>query len=195
MWELPSDLPGADEHDLVTLFEGPDGVSGEHPRPDAPSLRGGCRCGWRSPRLFAVPLLRRAGEHRASNTAEIDEHVRALVADRLRPEWWREHLLDAVALLELRSEAPATRIADPTLADAVASAWVAGASWTEIGQAVGIARQAAWKRWRHTVSGPPRTALPGCDGRRRNIGIPAPAGWPGRRGWACLLYTSDAADE
>jgi hypothetical protein len=78
---------------------------------------------------------------------------------------------------------PALGLDDPALADAVASAWVDGASWTEIGAALGMARQVAWKRWRHTVlPGPPRALAPAAGGRPRRRELPPRP--PGAARWA-----------
>ena len=50
-------------------------------------------------------------------------------------------------LARLDQAAVAARHADRGLADAALSARAAGASWTQIGRAVGITRQAAQQRW------------------------------------------------
>lgn len=61
-----------------------------------------------------------------------------------------EELLEtirATSLSDISARATAAAAARVQLDDAVASARAAGASWTEIGQAAGIARQSARERW------------------------------------------------
>ncbi len=50
-------------------------------------------------------------------------------------------------LTRLDQAAGTARKADRALADAALSARAAGASWTQIGRAVGVTRQAAQQRW------------------------------------------------
>ena len=55
--------------------------------------------------------------------------------------------IPAAHLARLGQAADGSQHADTVLADAALSARAAGASWTQIGRAVGITRQAAQQRW------------------------------------------------
>ena len=184
MWETPDGLPAAAGHDPLLLFADDAGHTTATRTAASVWLRPGCRCGWDGGGGLRIPPEVPATGTHPGNHAEVQAAVTA-AGEGLRARWWREHLVVVAPAAELAAAMPALRLDDPALADAVASAWVAGASWAEIGAAVGVARQVAWKRWHHTVHpGPPRTLAPAADGRPRRRELPAPGGWPGRPGWA-----------
>lgn len=184
MWETPDGLPAAAGHDPLLLFADDAGQTATTRTAGSVSVRPGCRCGWDGGGGVRIPQEAPATETHPGNHDEVQAAVTA-AGEGLRARWWREHLVVVAPAAELAAATPALRLDDPALADAVASAWVAGASWAEIGAAVGVARQVAWKRWHHTVHpGPPRALAPTAGGRPRRRELPAPGGWPGRPGWA-----------
>lgn len=184
MWEKPEGVPAAAGHDPVLLFADDQGRVAPARGAHSVSVRAGCHCGWDAGTGIAIPQAVPATENRPGNHDEVE----ALIAEHregLRARWWREHLVVVAPTADLAAAMPALRLDDPALADAVASAWVDGASWAEIGAVLGVARQVAWKRWRHTVlPGPPRALAPAADGRPRRRELPSVRGWPGRPGWA-----------
>lgn len=72
------------------------------------------------------------------------EDVDTLVQDR----WWREHAGGQEALARVQHARKQFAAIEQELANAVAIARAAGASWDAIGRAVGISRQSAHERWR-----------------------------------------------
>ncbi len=119
---------------------GPDGRTAhpEQTRDGAGAIgwRGMCACGWQGPlhRAAAAP------DRRADPPEETEEQIRAD---------WLAHIGQARNLEQIRTEAWAVSAAQARLTDAVRAARAAGHSWTEIGQAAGITRQAAHERWAH----------------------------------------------
>lgn len=72
--------------------------------------------------------------------------------DRMRSAVGRTNMARAVPgaeLAHLIDVADAVTHAERQLADAVRAARAAGASWAQIGDAIGLTRQAAQQRWRH----------------------------------------------
>jgi hypothetical protein len=79
--------------------------------------------------------------------------------DQMRSAVGRTNIARAVPgaeLAHLIDAAQAVTRAERQLADAVRAARVAGASWAQIGDAVGLTRQAAQQRWRHPSPNPER---------------------------------------
>ncbi len=71
--------------------------------------------------------------------------------DLMRSAVGREHVgrvFPGARLAELARATEAVKLAEAALADAVRSASMAGASWSQIGDIVGTTRQAAHQRWR-----------------------------------------------
>lgn len=184
MWEMPVGLPAAAGHVPVTMFSDGGHEPGPARTPYSLWAYPGCRCGWVGESPARIPLPVPATEGVAGNRDQVEAAVGELAVG-LRSRWWREHLVVVAPAADLAAAMPGLRLDDPGLADAVASAWVDGASWAEVGAAVGIARQAAWKRWRHTVvsHGRSRGLAVAADGRPRRRELPAPGGWPGQPGW------------
>ncbi len=71
--------------------------------------------------------------------------------DAMRSAVGRDHagrVFPGARLAQLARATAAVRHAEAALADAVRSASTAGASWSQIGDIVGMSRQAAHQRWR-----------------------------------------------
>jgi hypothetical protein len=110
--------------------------------------QGQCECGWQGEFWERVPSAEEAdlGQRKAHLPLEKSAHAPEPVDDAIGDEWL-QHVapLGAVAGVEAaaRDYAQAGRRLDKT----VAAAKAAGASWADIGRAVGITRQAAHERW------------------------------------------------
>ncbi|NHW48608.1 hypothetical protein HAV21_17180 [Paenarthrobacter sp. MSM-2-10-13] len=137
------------------------GITGEYPHagefnPDEEivpndlimSWRGACTCGWQGELWQRVPTAADAdlatrkeyvpsGEF-ADVSGEVEEAVR---------EEWLVHIAPSEAILGVEAAAKEHRQAGLRLDKTVAAAKAAGASWTDIGRAAGISRQAAHERW------------------------------------------------
>ena len=119
---------------------GPDGRTAhpEQTRDGAGAIgwRGMCECGWHGPLHPAASAPDRHADPPETTEAQI------------RAEWLA-HIGQAQTLEQIRAEAWAVSAAQARLTEAVRAARTAGHSWTEIGQAAGITRQAAHERWAH----------------------------------------------
>jgi hypothetical protein len=112
------------------------------------SWRGACECGWqgelweRVTSSAAADLSRRRDYLSPDNFAQASNEVGNTIHDE-----WKAHLapLDAVAGVE--AAAREYNRAGHRLDKTVAAAKSAGASWADIGRAVGISRQSAHERW------------------------------------------------
>jgi hypothetical protein len=115
-------------------------------RPDAAVIgwRAGCECGWRGPAWTRAAKT----DPRArmlvceGRFADLDEPEEARVMDE-----WREHIAPFTRVEAVAEAAVGWRRASLALDDAVQTARLAGASWADIGNAVGITRQSANERW------------------------------------------------
>jgi hypothetical protein len=161
--------PGEHEGWVVPLFaDGREGVGSSgsrgvlvqvHPeewRPDADVIgwRAGCECGWRGPawtRVASKALLPPKPTARLlaveGRFADLDE------ADESRVmEAWEEHIAPLTRVEAVAEASVGWRRASLALDDAVQTARMDGASWTEIGKAVGITKQSAAERWGRLVN-------------------------------------------
>lgn len=125
-------------------------------RPDegVTAWRAGCECGWRGPLWTRVKaadgaspdpwvsrpkrLIHNPGEwpadlHSDAENAVIDE--------------WRQHIAPWRSVELVEEAAQRASAASRALDDAVRTAHASGASWADIGRAVGISRQSAHERW------------------------------------------------
>lgn len=110
-----------------------------------------CECGWRGElwQRVATP-----GEHDPDNRRIHDPDpsphgdAPAEVEDTLHREWIGH--LEPQTLTAVRLEAQALEAAQVRLNAAVSAARQSGASWADIGAAVGITRQSAHERWAKT---------------------------------------------
>lgn len=115
--------------------------------------RGICNCGWRGSLWGLEAALTDANVIPTIDTGTSEDASRTWrsIEDGIHEEW-RAHLpapasKAAAALAALERAALQYRQARQRLETAVAMARAAGASWAQIGQAVGISRKAAYKRW------------------------------------------------
>lgn len=106
-----------------------------------------CTCGWKAPLMFervADPSaklgVRQVFDPKGGEApAEISNLCRTEWLDHIRPE---------MDLAEVRQAAQDHRLSAERLDAAVAKARGHGASWSDVGKAVGIARQTAHERWK-----------------------------------------------
>ncbi|MDR6639599.1 MULTISPECIES: hypothetical protein [Paenarthrobacter] len=110
--------------------------------------RGACECGWRGELWQRVLTPAEADfearrEYLAPGEAAF---VSSLVEDAVHEEWLA-HIAPSEAILGVEAAAREHRQAGHRLDKTVAAAKAAGASWTDIGRAAGISRQAAHERW------------------------------------------------
>lgn len=110
--------------------------------------RGQCSCGWQGDRWERVTEPTAADfNHRRDYVAPDDSaHASLQVEDAIHNEW-KAHIAPSEALLGLEAAAREYNRAGQRLAKTVAAAKAAGASWADIGRAVGISRQSAHERW------------------------------------------------
>ena len=110
--------------------------------------RGACECGWQGDMWERVTSPADADFSRRRDYVSPDEfaHASSEVENAIHDEW-KTHLapLDAVAGVE--AAAREYNQAGHRLDKTVAAAKAAGASWADIGRAVGISRQSAHERW------------------------------------------------
>lgn len=111
--------------------------------------RGQCECGWQG-ELWervtsaedAADFSRRrdylAPEEPAFASGEVEEAIH---------DEWRAHIAPSEAVLGVEAAAREYSRAGHRLDKTVAAAKAAGASWADIGRAVGISRQSAHERW------------------------------------------------
>lgn len=102
-------------------------------RPDADVAghRAGCACGWRGRDWTDWPGVA---------FLESDDE------DALMVEW-RAHIRPSMALERAAEVVDTWRKAAAELDESIRDARTAGATWAEVGRAVGMSRQAAWERW------------------------------------------------
>ncbi|MFF1254920.1 hypothetical protein ACFVYC_20830 [Pseudarthrobacter sp. NPDC058329] len=110
--------------------------------------RGACDCGWQG------ELWKRVGSSAEADPAQHREYVSrdgfADASQRLEEavhDEWKAHIAPTEAILGVEAAAREYSQAGNRLNKTVAAAKAAGASWTDIGRAVGISRQSAHERW------------------------------------------------
>ena len=112
------------------------------------SWRGACTCGWQGELWHRVTTPSEADHaaHREyvpmGEAAYVSVQVESAVQDE-----WHIHIAPSEAILGVEAAAKEHRQAGHRLDKTVAAAKAAGASWTDIGRAAGISRQAAHERW------------------------------------------------
>jgi hypothetical protein len=136
------------------------GISGRYKRdkmmpdydvvPDAEIVgwRGQCTCGWQGQMWERVISPADADfQHRRDYVSPEDSaHASLRVEDAIHDEW-KAHIGPSEALLGVEAAAREYNQAGHRLDKTVAAAKAAGASWADIGRAVGISRQSAHERW------------------------------------------------
>ena len=112
------------------------------------SWRGACTCGWQG-ELWQRVLTPEEADFASRREycplgggAYVSERVEDAVQDE-----WMIHIAPSEAILGVEAAAREYRQAGHRLDKTVAAAKAAGASWTDIGHAAGISRQAAHERW------------------------------------------------
>ena len=118
-------------------------------RPDSEVVgwRAGCDCGWRGSDWARVskgaPIDARARTiNHADQYAYLDDDAERDVIDE-----WRQHIAPHELLEEVEDANAEYVLAGRRLDALVKGAHAAGASWADIGRAVGITRQSARERW------------------------------------------------
>jgi hypothetical protein len=129
----------------------PDKMMPDHdvvPDNEIKGWRGQCSCGWQGDRWERVTSPADADfSHRRDYVAPDDSaHASPKVEDAIHNEW-KAHIAPPEALRGLEAAAREYNRAGRRLAKTVAAAKAAGASWADIGRAVGISRQSAHERW------------------------------------------------
>jgi hypothetical protein len=104
--------------------------------PRVTGWRSGCQCGWRGTQLY----LR--SEWPDTEYALAPE----MVEQQCRAEWER-HLHVVLPMLAIHDLTRRIHRAEDDLREAVSTARTAGVSWAHIGDAAGISRTAAQRRW------------------------------------------------
>lgn len=136
------------------------GVTGKYPRDkhlrdreivsDAQIVgwRGACACGWHGLLWERVASSAAADFSRRRDYVSPDGFADASkrVEDAIYEEW-RAHVAPVEAIGGIEAAAREYRQAGRRLDRTVAAARATGASWTDIGRAVGISRQSAHERW------------------------------------------------
>ncbi|UYY83716.1 hypothetical protein OIT41_20430 (plasmid) [Arthrobacter sp. YA7-1] len=120
--------------------------------PDAEVIgwRGACTCGWRGMMWIRVgsaveeDLPRRRAYIPSSGFSDPSASVEEAIEGE-----WRAHVMPLKLVDEVRAAAREYASAGERLTDSVAEAKAGGATWAEIGAAVGITRQAAQERWKN----------------------------------------------
>ena len=112
------------------------------------SWRGACTCGWQGELWQRVLTAADADLAARKEYVPVGEFadVSGEVEDAVQEEWL-VHIAPFEAILGVEAAARAHRRAGHRLDKAVAAAKAAAASWTDIGRAAGISRQAAHERW------------------------------------------------
>jgi hypothetical protein len=110
--------------------------------------RGACDCGWRGELWERVTSPAAADFSRRRDYLSPDDfaHASNEVEDAIHDEW-KAHLAPLEAVAGVEAAAREYNQAGQRLDKTVAAAKAAGASWTDIGRAVGISRQSAHERW------------------------------------------------
>ncbi|WP_458782336.1 hypothetical protein [Arthrobacter sp. D3-16] len=110
--------------------------------------RGACGCGWQGElwKRVASPadadFSRRRDYISSGGFADASREV----GDAIHEEW-KAHISPSEAILGVQAAAREHSQAGQRLDKTVAAAKAAGASWADIGRAVGISRQSAHERW------------------------------------------------
>lgn len=139
------------------LFQG---VSGHYQRdkimpeyevvPDSEIIgwRGQCACGWQGELWERVTSSSAADFNRRRDYVSLDGFADASqkVEDAIHDEW-KAHIAPSEAVAGVEAAAREYNQAGRRLDKTVAAAKTAGASWADIGRAVGISRQSAHERW------------------------------------------------
>ena len=129
----------------------PDNILPDHevvPDSEIIGWRGACSCGWRGvmwERVIssaAADLTHRRDYVSPSEFADASSKVE----DAIHEEW-KVHIAPSEAVLGVEAAAREYTQAGHRLDKTVAAAKAAGASWADIGHAVGISRQSAHERW------------------------------------------------
>lgn len=110
--------------------------------------RGACVCGWQCEMWERVTTPAAADFSRRRDYVATDEFANASseVEDAIQDEW-SAHIAPSEAILGVEAAAREYSQAGHRLDKTVAAAKAAGASWADIGRAVGISRQSAHERW------------------------------------------------
>ncbi|MET3370656.1 UNVERIFIED_CONTAM: hypothetical protein ABIE34_003933 [Jeotgalibacillus campisalis] len=112
------------------------------------SWRGACTCGWQGELWQRVLTPEEADIATRKEYVPLGDaaYVSMEVEDAVQDEWMI-HIAPSEAILGVEAAAKEHRQAGHRLDKTVAAAKAAGASWTDIGRAAGISRQAAHERW------------------------------------------------
>ncbi|TAP39064.1 hypothetical protein [Arthrobacter sp. S39] len=110
--------------------------------------RGQCECGWQGEMWERVTSRAAANFSHRRDYFALDEFATASskVEDAIHDEW-KTHIAPSEAVLGVEAAAREYTQAGHRLDKTVAAAKAAGASWADIGRAVGISRQSAHERW------------------------------------------------
>jgi hypothetical protein len=120
-------------------------------RPDSDVIgwRAGCDCGWRGPEWLRVASPGEAEWVDVAgrlihnpDSAYLEPDAEQVVIDE-----WRQHIAPHKLMERVEEAAEAYTTAGRELDKLVTEAHAAGASWADIGRAVGITRQSARERW------------------------------------------------
>ena len=121
--------------------------------PRVTGWRAGCQCGWQGTQFHLRSEWPRTEYARAPEA----------VKQQCRGEWER-HLRVVLPGLAVHDRSRQITHAHDGLLQAVSAARAAGVSWKDIGDAAGISRQTAQKRWSARV-GPPASSDSGATPR------------------------------
>jgi hypothetical protein len=110
--------------------------------------RGACTCGWQGEMWKRVTSPADADFSRRRDYVSLDGFADASrkVEDAIHEDW-KAHIAPSEAILGVEAAAREYSQAGQRLDKTVAAAKAAGASWADIGRAVGISRQSAHERW------------------------------------------------
>lgn len=110
--------------------------------------RGQCECGWQGEMWERVTSREAADFSRRRDYFAPEEPAFASgeVEDAIHDEW-KTHIAPSEAILGVEAAAREYNQAGRRLDQTVAAAKASGASWADIGRAVGISRQSAHERW------------------------------------------------
>lgn len=134
-------VPGVSVADVVAGWEvrrypGSDDVDVVVPWDLVATWRVSCVCGWSGGELPAV-----------TDTQDGTRECPGDLEDRVFFSQWQAHIAPLVALVDLEQRVEQLRDIETRIADDVRLARAGGASWTQIGRAVGLSKQAALQRW------------------------------------------------
>lgn len=110
--------------------------------------RGACQCGWQGELWERVtsPSDADFSQHQDYLASDEFAHASTEVEDAIHDEW-KTHLAPLEAVAGVKAASREYNQAGHRLDKTVAAAKAAGASWADIGRAVGISRQSAHERW------------------------------------------------